>query len=153
MSLSLDKAIGSATVRLSKKISRIINHHLKEFNITTEQWAVLRTVYESGLINQRTLSERADKDKATLTKILDLLEKHEYTTRVQNPDDRRSFLIQITEKGSNLVNSVGPYLKEVYSELIGDIDSEKLRLYQEVLSSLENNIDSLLEIEWNRKKE
>ncbi|WP_343809331.1 MarR family transcriptional regulator [Virgibacillus siamensis] len=151
--MSMDKAIGSASVRLSKKIARIVNHHLKEFNITTEQWAVLRTLYESGLITQKTLSERSDKDKATLTKILDLLEKHAYTERVQNPEDRRSFLIQITVKGSRLVEEVGPYLNEVYGEIIEGIDQEKLSLYQEVLTSLEHNIDTLLVYESNRKKE
>ncbi|WP_246206626.1 MarR family winged helix-turn-helix transcriptional regulator [Virgibacillus ihumii] len=153
MSMSMDKAIGSASVRLSKKISRIVNHHLKEFNITTEQWAVLRTLHEYGLITQKTLSDRADKDKATLTKILDLLEKHHYTERVRNPEDRRSFFIQITEKGSSLVEEVGPYLDTVYSEIIEGIDRDKLSLYQEVLNSLEKNIDTLLMYEPNRKKE
>lgn len=153
MFVSMDRAIGSASVRLSKRIARIINHHLKAFNITTEQWGVLRTVNESGLITQKTLSERSDKDKATLTKILDLLEKHQYTERVQNPEDRRSFLIQITEKGTNLVEEVGPYLKEVYSEIIDGIDQDKLLLYQEVLTSLENNIDTMLMNELSRKKE
>lgn len=153
MSMSMDKAIGSASVRLSKKVSRIVNHYLKAFNITTEQWAVLRTLYESGMITQKTLSERSDKDKATLTKILDLLEKHQYTERVRNPDDRRSFLIQITEKGSKLVEKVGPYLIGVYSGIIDSIDPEKLVLYQEVLTSLEKNIDIMLMNESYRKKE
>lgn len=153
MFMSMDKVIGSASVRLSKKISRIVNHYLEEFNITTEQWAVLRTLYESGLITQKTLSERSDKDKATLTKILDLLEKHEYTKRVQNSEDRRSFLIQITEEGTKLVEEVGPYLKEVYTEIIDGIHSDKLELYQEVLTSLEQNIDTLLVNESYRKKD
>ncbi|WP_246202519.1 MarR family winged helix-turn-helix transcriptional regulator [Virgibacillus doumboii] len=153
MSLSMDKAIRSASVRLSKKISRIINHQLKKFNITTEQWSVLRTLHDSGRITQKTLSERSDKDQATLTKILDLLEKHGYTDRVRNPEDRRSFLVQITEKGFNLVEEVGPFLQDVYRDIVEDIDQEKLSLYQEVLTSLEKNIDFLLMNESNRKKE
>jgi DNA-binding MarR family transcriptional regulator len=145
MKMSMDKAIGSGSVRLSKKLTRIINLQLKPFSITTEQWSVLRTLSESDDISQKELSERADKDQATLTKILDLLEKNEFIERVQNPSDRRSFLIKITNKGTELVKAVAPYLEEVFLEITNKIDAEKLAIYKEVSLSLEKNIELLLE--------
>lgn len=145
MEMSMDKAIGSGTVRLSKKLTRIINLQLKPFGITTEQWSVLRTLSESDEITQKELSERADKDQATLTKILDLLEKNEFIERVQNPSDRRSFLIKITNKGTELVKDVAPFLEEIFEKIIHKIDAEKLAIFKEVSLSLEKNIESLLE--------
>ena len=151
MEMSMDKAIGSASVRLSKKLTRIINLHLKSFSITTEQWSVLRTLSESDDISQKELSERSDKDQATLTKILDLLEKNAFIERVQNPSDRRSFLIKITNKGSQLVKEVTPYLEEVFAKITDSIQAEKLAIYKEIVLSLENNIEMLLEE--NKQKE
>lgn len=145
MEMSMDKAIGSGSVRLSKKLTRIINLQLKPFSITTEQWSVLRTLSESDDISQKELSERADKDQATLTKILDLLEKNGFIERVQNPSDRRSFLIKITNKGTELVKDVAPYLEEVFLKITNKIDAEKLAIYKEVSLSLEKNIELLLE--------
>jgi len=145
MEMSMDKAIGSGSVRLSKKLTRIINLQLKPFGITTEQWSVLRTLSESDEISQKELSERADKDQATLTKILDLLEKNEFIERVQNPSDRRSFLIKITNKGTELVKDVTPFLEEIFEKIIHKIDAEKLAIFKEVSLSLEKNIESLLE--------
>lgn len=145
MEMSMDKAIGSGSVRLSKKMTRIINLQLKPFGITTEQWSVLRTLSESDEISQKELSERADKDQATLTKILDLLEKNEFIQRVQNPSDRRSFLIKITNKGTELVKDVTPFLEEIFEKIIHKIDAEKLAIFKEVSLSLEKNIESLLE--------
>ena len=145
MEMSMDKAIGSGSVRLSKKLARIINLQLKPFSITTEQWSVLRTLSESDDISQKELSERADKDQATLTKILDLLEKNEFIERVQNPSDRRSFLIKITNKGTELVKAVAPYLEEVFLKITNKIDAERLAIYKEVSLSLEKNIELLLE--------
>ncbi len=143
--MSKDKTIGSATVRLSKKLTRIVNFYLKPYNITTEQWSVLRTLNEADHISQKQLSERTDKDQATLTKILDLLAKHDFVKRVPNPSDRRSFLIEITEKGTDLTEKVLPYLEEIYTKIIDQIDSDRLKIYQEVLLSLESNIDLLIE--------
>lgn len=145
MGMSMDKAIGSGSVRLSKKLTRIINLQLKPFGITTEQWSVLRTLSESDEITQKELSERADKDQATLTKILDLLEKNKFIERVQNPSDRRSFLIKITNKGTELVKDVAPFLEEIFEKIIHKIDAEKLAIFKEVSLSLEKNIESLLE--------
>ena len=145
MEMSMDKAIGSGSIRLSKKLTRIINLQLKPFGITTEQWSVLRTLSESDEISQKELSERADKDQATLTKILDLLEKNEFIERVQNPSDRRSFLIKITIKGTELVKDVTPFLEEIFEKIIHKIDAEKLAIFKEVSLTLEKNIESLLE--------
>jgi DNA-binding MarR family transcriptional regulator len=145
MEMSMDKAIGSGSVRLSKKLTRIINLQLKPFSITTEQWSVLRTLSESDDISQKELSERADKDQATLTKILDLLEKNEFIERVQNPSDRRSFLIKITQKGAQIVKEVTPYLEEVFAKITNSIQAEKLAIYKEVSLSIEKNIELLLE--------
>jgi DNA-binding MarR family transcriptional regulator len=151
MDMTLDKAIGSASVRLSKKLTRIVNLHLKPYRITTEQWSVLRTLSEIDDITQKELSERADKDQATLTKILDLLEKNEFIERVQNPSDRRSFLIRITNKGAHLVKDVTPYLEEVFTKITSSIQKEKLDIFKEVLIALEDSIEMLLEE--NRQKE
>ncbi len=142
--MSMDKAIGSASVRLSKKLTRIINHYLKPFHITTEQWSVLRTLNESDQISQKELSLRSDKDQATLTKILDLLVKQENVERLANPLDRRSFLVKITSKGSKLVEEVTPYLEEVYMQITHGVDKERLTMFREVSNTLEDNIDRIL---------
>jgi DNA-binding MarR family transcriptional regulator len=142
--MSKDKSIGSASVNTSRKISRILNIYLKPYHITTEQWSVLRTLSESDHISQKELSEIADKDQATLTKILDLLEKNEFAKRIPNPSDRRSFLIKITEKGTELAGEIAPYIEDVFSKIIHGIGEESLEIYQNVLLSIEKNIDSLL---------
>ncbi|WP_449620402.1 MarR family winged helix-turn-helix transcriptional regulator [Robertmurraya sp. Marseille-Q9965] len=145
--MSKDKLIGSASVRLSKKMTRIINHYLKPYHITTEQWAVLRTLHESSQIPQKELSIKTDKDQATLTKILDLIEKRELVRRIPNPTDRRSFLIEITEKGTSLVQELTHFIEEIFTKIVSGIEQDKLAIFQEVLHSLENNIEHLLETE------
>ena len=145
MDMSMDKAIGSASVRLSKKLTRIINYYLKPYRITTEQWSVLRTLNESDEVSQKELSIRSDKDQATLTKILDLLVKHENVERLANPLDRRSFLVKITPKGTKLVEEVTPYLEEIFMKITHGIDEERLSMFREVLLTMEDNIERLLE--------
>lgn len=143
--MSLDKNMGSSSVRVSKKITRVMNLYLKPYQITTEQWSVLRTLHELDCISQKELSIKSDKDQATLTKILDLLEKRKLIKRVSNPNDRRSFLIEITAQGTALVSKLTPYVEKVFQHIVGEIETDKLSVYQEVLESLEKNIEQLLD--------
>ncbi|MEW8972384.1 MAG: MarR family transcriptional regulator [Mesobacillus sp.] len=145
MDLSMDKAIGSASVRLSKRLTRIINLYLKPYQITTEQWSVLRTLSEFNEISQKELSLRSDKDQATLTKILDLLVKQENVERIPNPLDRRSFLVKITPKGKKIVSEVTPYLENVFTKITHGIEADHLTVFKDVSLTLEANIEKLLE--------
>lgn len=145
MDFSMDKAVGSVSVRLSKRLTRIINLYLKPYQITTEQWSVLRTLSEYDEISQKELSLRSDKDQATLTKILDLLVKQENVERIANPLDRRSFLVKITPKGAIIAAEVTPYLEEIFTKITHGIDEERLEIFRDVSLTLESNIEKLLE--------
>lgn len=88
---SLEEMFGIPTVRTSKRLSRVVAARLRPFGITPEQWTVLKRVSEAEYSTQKQLAERADKDQATLTKILDLLEKQNWIQRVRNPEDAARF--------------------------------------------------------------
>jgi DNA-binding MarR family transcriptional regulator len=138
-----DDLIGFNTVRTAKKLQRLLNLKLKPYKVTSEQWGVLKRLYEIDHVSQKELSERADKDQATLTKILDLLEKRDLVIRMQNPDDRRAFLICITEKGKKLVEELIPLVEDLFARITGSINQEQLEIYVSVLSHLQQNLEKI----------
>ena len=138
-----DDLIGFNTVRTARKIQRLLNLNLKSYKVTSEQWGVLKRLFENDHVNQKDLSERADKDQATLTKILDLLEKQELVRRESNPDDRRAFLICITEKGKRLVEELIPLVEDIFTKVTGSIKPEQLEVYVSVLNQIQENIVNL----------
>jgi DNA-binding MarR family transcriptional regulator len=139
-----DDLIGFNTVKTAKKISRLLNLKLKPYKVTSEQWGVLKRLYEMDHVSQKGLSERADKDQATLTKILDLLEKQELVTRDPNPEDRRAFLICMTEKGRNLVEELIPVVEDLFIRITGPINQDQLETYVSVLGQLQESLGTLL---------
>jgi len=141
MAMSKDQLFGSSTARVSKKITRMINFYLKPHQITAEQWSVLRSLNAEDHISQKELAKRTDKDQATLTKILDLLEKNGFIQRLHNPLDRRSYLVQITDKGKQLTNQVAPIIEHVFSQILYGISQEKLMMFVRILADIEKNLD------------
>ncbi|TCP29982.1 DNA-binding MarR family transcriptional regulator [Scopulibacillus darangshiensis] len=141
--VSIEDLVGITMLKSSKRLTRLITMHLKPYNITSEQWIVLKRVSEADHISQKELSQRSDKDQATLTKILDLLEKNGYVSRKPNPDDRRSFLICISDSGKSLKEELFPFIEHLYSQIISDIPEEQMAVYQEVLQKIQCNIEDL----------
>lgn len=136
--------IGFCTSTTSKLLRSTVTHSLKPFNITAEQWTVLKQLSFVEHLTQKALAEKADKDQATLTKILDLLEKRDLVKRLPNPDDRRSYLIEITNEGRVLTEKVLPHVENLYTTIFEGISEEKLRSFVSVLQDIQLNVKNKL---------
>ncbi len=81
---------------------RSFQKRLEIFDISPEQWTIINNLSIQKGITQQALSERVEKDQTNITRIIDKLEKKEFVKRCVHPDDRRAFLILLTEKGNQL---------------------------------------------------
>ena len=89
---------------LQKEINRL------GFGITVDQWVLLLELYESGKMPQVELEERTFKDAPTITRILDILLQKSLINKYPCNEDRRKFLIELSEQGRNLVDEMLPHL-------------------------------------------
>ncbi|MGG1630376.1 MarR family winged helix-turn-helix transcriptional regulator [Rossellomorea sp. NRS-1567] len=141
MTMSRDESIGLYTSHTVKNIIRFLTLHLKEFDVTPEQWTVLKRLAEQDGISQKQLALKSEKDQPTLTRILDILERKELIYKQKNTEDRRSFLIFITEKGKTAKDELSPFIEGLYEEtLLKGISEEDLEVYKNVLSKINENM-------------
>ena len=80
----------------------------KEFDklnlgITVEQWVILKFLSEKTDLNQKELAVKSNRDPASITRTLDLLEKKDLLKRLAIPNNRRSYKIGLTIKGKNFI--------------------------------------------------
>lgn len=79
-----------------------LNHRFKKHNIdlTPDQWLVLTILKdkEKGL-SQNEVAVSTFKDAPTISRIIDLLCKKEYVSRLPYEGDRRRYQVVISEKG------------------------------------------------------
>jgi len=105
-------------------------------DLTAEQWGVLFFACREPGLTQSDLAERTSKDKPTITRILDRLEKKNLLGRRQNLNDRRSFTIYPTQEGLALY----PELSNVvlaYSDLVlGGLRRDEIDILRDLLSRI-----------------
>lgn len=93
---------------LSGKVTNAINATLRKklleagIDLTPAQVAVLYTLWHKDGVTQKVIAEQTAKDKPSITRILDLMEKAGLITRKVGKEDRRANTIKLTTKANGL---------------------------------------------------
>jgi MarR family transcriptional regulator, transcriptional regulator for hemolysin len=115
--------------------------HEKGFDITVDQWLVLKRVSDAdGVISQSEIATLLEKDNASMTRILDILVKKELLFRQMSASDRRRFDLVMTEKGVDFVRNILPVVKEIRKAAFDGISEAEILVLQNVLGKLKNNL-------------
>jgi DNA-binding MarR family transcriptional regulator len=128
------------------KISTTINRtFLRTFasegiEITTEQWSVLACLWQKDKVTQQTLCKLTSKDKPSMTRLIDKLEKRNLVTRVSDSTDRRINLIHLTEAGSTLEQKATELVQSIAAKALNDITEEELNTSRVALKKIMANL-------------
>lgn len=125
-----------------KAIFLHIDNHEKNFmgqyGLNIPRYFVLSHLSNKPSINNMDLSDLLLCTKSNTSRIVQGMLKDGLITRKEHPEDKRSYQLFISEKGQALFKKVQPaYYKQV-SELMSQIDNDKIDLYLEVSHSIED---------------
>ncbi|MEM1242622.1 MAG: MarR family transcriptional regulator [Cyanobacteria bacterium P01_H01_bin.26] len=132
-------------LRLSKHLERRLKSTFSEFGLNLGDFDVLATLRRSGEAFQLSPTELFSTlmvTSGTMTNRLDRLEKADLIRRMPDPNDRRGTLIQLTDKGFNLIEqAIVAHVENEHRILnaAASLDRETLdRLLRELLLSFES---------------
>ncbi len=111
----------------------------KGHNITPEQWSVLAKLYYEDGVYQKQIGDSLFKDKPTITRILDLMEKKNLIIRISDDKDRRKSKVYLTQDGKDLVNELIPIAEGFQARLTEEIPGEELEQFTRILEKISEN--------------
>lgn len=131
-------------MRLSRHLERHIKTTFAEFGLNLGEFDVLATLRRSGQpfqLSPTVLFNTLMVSSGTMTHRLDQLEKAELIRRIPDPSDRRGTLIQLTDKGFNLMEQAIEAHVANEHQLLSDLgrsDQEELaQLLRDLLLTFE----------------
>lgn len=117
-------------------LSRVINTLRCENNklilkhdFTLGQFAVMEALYSKGRLSTGEVMEKILTTSGNIPVIVKNLEKDGFITREQDESDKRRFILDLTDKGKNLMDEIVPENLKFMDELISlwdDDDKEEL---------------------------
>lgn len=107
--------------RTYQTFSAYDEEHIRQLGLTAPQFDVIATLGNTSGMMMGQLAEKTLVTKGTLTGIIDRLESKKLVRRIVPPDNRRCFIIELTEEGQQLFEQVFPahiaYLKERFEQV------------------------------------
>ena len=114
---------------------------IKDFDVTVDQWLILKNLEENEILSQTELANLVFKDHPTLTRIIDILCKKGYIQRVPHPNDRRSFHLLLTHEGEEKVKELKPQVALIREKAWDNLGQEDFEEFKRILNTIYNNLE------------
>ena len=124
------------------KLKQFIAAKLRQMDVplTSEQFILIDLLWNQGSMSQQQLADQMQKDKNSVTKLVDALERKGFVVREQNRQDRRSNTLVLTEKAEGLKQGAKQKGISILDEMLIGISEEELRTFLVTLGKLNRNM-------------
>jgi MarR family 2-MHQ and catechol resistance regulon transcriptional repressor len=113
-------------MRCVDSVTTMLHKHLTNSGLTPSQFGVLEALHSLGPLCQKELSQKLLKSGGNITMVIDNLEKRHLVKRVRDSQDRRKFMIELTDEGKILIEKVFPVHAQVAEKLFFILDKNEL---------------------------
>lgn len=123
-----------------------MKHHLhrlfksKGYTVTPEHWAILNLLEKNEGLSQSELAEKTTKDKANITRILDVMQRNGLILRRKDDHDRRVYKIYLTDKGRKTRYALTRYVLEIDNQACRGLSRSELEQLSTILKKMFANL-------------
>src|SRR4051812_7989842 len=129
---------GKASTAIARRLQKKFNR--AGLNLTIEQWSVLYHLWKEDGKSQQDLCNATFRDKPSITRLVDNLEKLKLVKRVPSKDDRRMNLIVLTSEAKKLQDQAMLLASETLNEALEGVPAERIDICKEVLQVVYDNL-------------
>ena len=130
------------TGKASTAIARRLQKNFKQagIEITIEQWSVLYQLWKQDGLSQQQLCDATYRDKPSITRLVDNLEKLKLVKRVSGKNDRRINLIFLTRESQELEQRTMDLAAQTLQEALAGVPPTQVEFAREVLQKVYDNL-------------
>jgi DNA-binding MarR family transcriptional regulator len=108
--------------------------------ITIEQWSVLYHLWKEDCLSQQELCNLTFRDKPSITRLIDNLEKQKLVRRMPSKEDRRINLVCLTETARELQDRTIELANQTMNEALVGVNKEEIETVKTVLQRVYDNL-------------
>ncbi len=131
---------GMASTAVARRLQK--NLRSAGIDITIEQWTVLYHLWKEDCLSQQELCNRTYRDKPSITRLIDKLEKQKLLKRASHKNDKRINLVCLTDAGRALQNVTLELASQTMDEALQDVNKDEIEVVKRVLQKVYDNLTS-----------
>ena len=144
--------VGRKVEMLSRQIRRKVDESISSQDLTAKQAMILLVIYDLSKVKDvyaKDIEDAFDMRRATVTGILQLMEKNGIIVREENNVDGRLKRIRLTQKAINLRLKMKKNIQKVESNLLSDLSKEEIERFLKIMEKMSHNLCTKKEEESN----
>lgn len=102
---------------------------------------ILVYLLRNGEAKLSVVADAIHRDRSTVTTLMKKLVKLGYVEMRKNPEDGRSYLVALTEKGRGIEPAMLQISEEIFAQLYAGISDEERQAFRETLSKIHDNLN------------
>jgi DNA-binding MarR family transcriptional regulator len=130
---------GKASIAIARRLQRKFNQ--SGINLTIEQWSVLYHLWKQDGASQQELCNATFRDKPSITRLIDNLEKSGLVKRVSDEKDRRINKVHLTAIAQKLQEQTMQLAEQTLNEALEGVPADQVNLCKEVLQKVYDNLN------------
>jgi DNA-binding MarR family transcriptional regulator len=138
--LRLDNQLCFALYASAREVTKLYRPFLERLGLTYTQYVTLLALWEKDEVTVKALGERLYLDSGTLTPLLKKLEAGGLIRRKRDPDDERSVIVRLTEKGRGLKEEAYSLPEKVFCQT--NLKPEEIVRLRDSLRALVEDVQS-----------
>lgn len=138
---ALEESVGYLVRNAHRAYDRVLAMALSKHGILTGQWSLLRVLWHEDNLSQIEVAQRMRVERASLTLLLNAMEKAGLLTRNGDPADRRKQRIRLTAKGRRLQQDLLPLGTAVNTTALVGFANEEVTALRALLQRVINNLE------------
>jgi len=137
--IPLGRSLGHVAKRYIEILYKRLSH------VQTGPYFIVLMIIDraEGTLSQQEIANSCGLDKTNILRIIDSLSDNKIVKRVRKPDDRRAYLIQLTEKGKKILPEIHKSVKELNGLALKGLSERQVSSFYKTLDIIHNNIIDL----------
>lgn len=131
------RSLSIALLRARETVMIPVRQMLLKSGMSEQQWRVLKIISDYAGLEQTAIARAACLQLASLTRILQSLEKDNLIKRTEGTEDRRKIIVDITPAGSKVIESYRQMNSDIFSNLKSQYGDKKLELLLDLLEDFQ----------------
>ncbi len=129
---------GKASTAIARRLQKKFNN--AGLNLTIEQWSVLYHLWKQDGISQQELCNATFRDKPSITRLVDNLEKLKLVKRISSKEDRRMNLVYLTAEARKMQDRTMEIAEETLNEALVTVPADQVEVCKQVLQIVYDNL-------------
>jgi MarR family 2-MHQ and catechol resistance regulon transcriptional repressor len=123
-------------MRAAESLTARTQEHLLSTGLTISQFGVLEALHHIGPLSQKDIGQKILRSSGNITMVIDNLEKRNLVRRERDENDRRSFIVRLTEAGNKLIRKIFPPHAEVITAEMNALTAAEQKTLGELCKKL-----------------